>query len=65
MTRFSGASSISSAQYYNRDEESDAGRSAYNAGTDVDSIKDAVYEGSNKLGSLASDLFTSLQNYGA
>lgn len=71
MTRFSGASSISSAQYYNRDEDADAGggemarRMAYNAGSDMESIKDAVYEGSKKLGSFASDLFSSLQNYGA
>jgi ADP-ribosylation factor GTPase-activating protein 2/3 len=71
LSRFSTATSISSAQYFNRNEDEDmsggemARRFAYTATSDLGSLKDSLYEGGKKLSSIASDFFSSLENYGA
>jgi len=68
LSKFEGARAISSASYYDRDEESmstgggaDASdiarRLAFTAKNDLSQMKDVVKDGSKKLASLASDWF--------
>jgi len=70
LSRFEGAKSISSASYYDRDEDemrssdSDASdiarRLAYTAKNDLGQVRDIVSDSSKKLAAMASDFFSDL-----
>lgn len=71
LSRFQGASSISSADYYERDESvsvsdmsaSDVARKiAYTAKTDLNQLAGAVFEGGKKLSSMANNMLSDLQD---
>lgn len=57
LNRFEGARSISSADFYERDE-SEMGSSSFSTRADLSNVKDAVSEGSKKLMKMASNFFS-------
>lgn len=70
LAKFEGARSISSADYYERDESSSntnpsdmARRLAYTAKNDLTSVKEIVTEGGKKLANLASNFFSDSNRY--
>ncbi|ELR15970.1 uncharacterized protein ACA1_031680 [Acanthamoeba castellanii str. Neff] len=60
----SQANSISSAQYFGREEENGGGdMSNWNAQTDLNAVKDTVVQGTKKLASMATDFFNSMESW--
>jgi len=73
LSKFDGARSISSADYYDRDESEMGGGSggdvarklAYTAKTDMTQVKDLLVDGSKKISDIASNFFSEMsERYG-